>query len=143
MREAAYTRIVFGGSAVLLGVISLTWRDADTWQTLRRIWSLPFGAAIGAGLMCFQIAGGLGMQFAWSARQSGIVLIVVYGLFSLACVPGIVAAPSAYERYGSFFEQFCALSGAVALLALTDANRKALGRLARVGLGLSAVSFTL
>ena len=117
-----YGRIVFGGSAVLLGIISLMWHDADTWQTLRRIWSLPLGAVIGGCLMSLQIAGGVGIQYPRTAQGASLVLGVVYFLFSLACVPDIMAAPAVYEHYGSFFEQFSALSGAIALYGATEVN---------------------
>lgn len=131
---------------MLLGVIALMWHDADTWQTLRQIWSLPAGAIAGACLMSAQIAGGIAMQFPKTARLAAAVLIIVYLLFSLACVPGIMAAPTIYAHYGSFFEQFSLLCGATALYAATDANaarKLALGRMARVGMGLCAISFTL
>lgn len=101
MKTASYGRIVFGASAVLFGVIALMWHDSDTWQTLRQIWSLPFG---------------------------------------------IIAAPTMYATYGSFFEQFSLLCGSTALYAATEANAAravAFGRLARLGLGVSAISFTL
>ena len=62
-KTAVYGRVVFGASAVLFGVISLMWHDADTWQTLRETWRLPFGGVIGGFLMVLQIAGGLMMQF--------------------------------------------------------------------------------
>lgn len=133
-------------SAVLFGVIALMWHDAATWQTLREIWSLPFGTVIGACLMSAQIAGGIGMQFPRTARLASFVLGVVYLLFSLACIPSVVAAPATYEPYGSFFEQFCLLCGAVALYAPTEVNTAravVLARWARFGLGLCAVSFTL
>jgi hypothetical protein len=146
MKAALYGRIVFGASAVLLGVIALMWHDSDTWQTLRQIWSLPFGTIIGGCLMLAQIAGGMGMQYTRAARWASIVLGIVYLLFSLACIPGIMAAPGIYEHYGSFFEQFCALCGAIALYAATEANAAravALGRVARLGLGACAISFTL
>ena len=147
MKTSLYGRIVFGASAVLFGVIALMWRDADTWQTLRQIWSLPFGAIIGACLMTAQIAGGIAMQYPRTARFASVILGVVYFLFSLACVPSIIAASDLFERYGgSFFQQFSLLSGAVALYAATDANpARALvfGRLARLGLGLCTISFTL
>jgi hypothetical protein len=146
MTPSSYPRIVFGASAVLFGVIALTWRDADTWQSLRRIWSLPFGAAIGACLMLLQIAGGIGIQFARSVRPAALVLSIVYLLFSLVCILGIVAAPAIYAEYGSFFEQFSLLCGATALYAATEtdaARARALGLAARVGFGLSAISFTL
>jgi NAD/NADP transhydrogenase beta subunit len=146
MKMAFDGRIVFGASAVLLGVIALMWYDPDTWQTLRQIWSLPFGAIIGGCLMIVQIAGGIGMQFARTVRFASMVLVVVYFLFSLACIPGIIAAPGTYAHYGSFFEQFSALCGAIALYAATEANAAralAFGRVARLGLGVCAISFTL
>jgi hypothetical protein len=138
--------MVFGASAVLLGVTALMWYDSDTWQTLREIWRLPFGTVIGGCLMIVQIAGGIGMQHPRTVRWASMALGLVYSLFSLACIPGIVAAPTVYDRYGSFFEQFCALCGAIALYAATEANAAraaAFGRVARLGLGACAVSFTL
>jgi hypothetical protein len=53
---------VFGASGVLFGVIALLWHDSDTWQEMHHILSLPFGVAIGGGLMAAQIFGGIGMQ---------------------------------------------------------------------------------
>ena len=146
MKTALYGRIVFGASAVLFGVIALMWYDADTWQALSQIWSLPFGAIIGGCLMIAQIAGGIGMQYPRTARLASIVLGVVYLLFSLACLRPIIAAPAIYVHYRSFFEQFCALCGAIALYAATEANEAralAFGRVARLGLGVCAISFTL
>ncbi len=147
MKTARYGRIVLGASAVLFGVIALMWHDAETWQTLQQIWRLPFGALIGGCLMTAQIAGGIGMQHPRTARPASVILGVVYLLFSLACIPAIVAAPNIYERYGgSFFQFFSLLCGAIALYAVTEENAaRALvaGRLARLGLGVSAISFTL
>lgn len=146
MKAALYGRIVFGASAVLFGVIALMWHDPDTWQTLQQLWRLPFGVIIGGCLMAAQIAGGIGMQYPRTAHLASAILVVVYLLFSLACIPGILAAPAVYAQYGSFFEQFCLLSGALALYAATEAagaRAMMLGRLARLGLGACAVSFTL
>jgi hypothetical protein len=146
MKTALYGRIVFGASAVLFGVIALMWYDSDTWQTLRQIWSLPFGTIIGGCLMTAQIAGGIGMQYPRTARLASVVLSVVYLLFSLACIPGIIAAATVYAQYGSFFEQFSLLCGAIALYAATEtsaARAGVFGRMARVGLGVCAISFTL
>ena len=146
MKAELYGRIVFGASAVLFGVIALMWHDADTWQALRRIWSLPFGTIIGTFLMLAQIAGGIGILLPRTARLASILLSVVYALFSLACIPGIIAHPTMYAPYGSFFEQFALVCGAIAGYAATQANAArsaALGRVARLGLGLCAISFTL
>ena len=88
MKTALYGRIFFGASAVLFGAICLMWHDPYTWQSLSKIWSLPFGTAIGAALMAAQVAGGVALPFPRSARLASIVLGVVTLLFSLACVPG-------------------------------------------------------
>jgi hypothetical protein len=146
MKQRGAGRIVFGASAVLFGVIALMWYDRETWQSLSRIWSLPFGTIVGGCLMVVQIAGGIGMQHPRTARLASIALGGVYLLFSLACLPGIVAAPTVYAQYGSFFEQFSLLCGAIALLAATEAvadRAAAFGRVARIGLGVCAISFTL
>jgi hypothetical protein len=96
--------------------------------------------------MISQIAGGIGIQYPRTARLGSIVLGVVYLLFSLACIPGIIARPAIYVRYGSFFEQFSLLCGAIAVYAATEpkaARAAAFGRVARLGLGACAISFTL
>jgi hypothetical protein len=147
MKITSYGRIVFGSSAVLFGVIALMWYDAATWQILAQIWKLPFGTTIGGGLMALQIAGGIGIQFPRTVRASSIILCVVYFCFSLACIPDIIAASSLYERYGgSFFQQLSLLCGAIALYATTKtgaASAAVFGRLARLGLGVCAISFAL
>jgi hypothetical protein len=147
MKTALYGRIVLGASAVLFGVIALMWHDSDTWQNLQHIWSLPFGALIGGCLMVALIAGGIGTQYPRTARLASVVLGVVCLCFSLACIPDIIAASNSYERYGgSFFLFFSLLCGAIALYAATEANAArgvAFGRLARLGLGVCAISFAL
>jgi hypothetical protein len=147
LKTSLFGRMVFGAAAVLFGVIAMMWHDADTWQNLRHIWSLPFGSIMGAFLMTAQIFGGLGIQFPRSRRLAAVVLCVVYFCFSLACIPDIIAASNIYERYGgSFFLFLSLLSGAIALYAATEANGAGslvFGRLARLGLGVCAISFTL
>ena len=137
MKTALYGRIVFGTAAVLFGVIALMWHDADTWQNLHHIWTLPFGAFIGGCLMSAQIAAGIGILFPQTGRLASVVLCVVYLCFSLACIPDIIAAPNVYERYGgSFFLFSSLLCGAIALFAATEENAARallLGRLARLG----------
>ena len=147
MKTALYGRIVFGASAVLFGVIALMWHDPDTWQNLHQIWRLPLGALIGACLMTALIVGGIAMQCPRTAHLASVILGVVYLCFSLACIPDTIAASNVYERYGgSFFQFFSLLCGAIALYAATEANAGraiAFGRLARLGLGICAISFAL
>ena len=107
---------------------------------------LPLGRIIGDCFMIAQIAGGIGLFYPRTMRLASIVLSVVYALFALACVPGIIAAPAVYAQYDSFFEQLALLCGAIALYVVTEQNvEKAtmLHRLARIGLGLCAISFAL
>lgn len=145
MNAARPARILFGASAVLFGALALVWHDADTWQGLSRLWSLPSGTFAGACLMAAQVAGGLGLPFARTARPAAIVLGVVYAVTSLVYLAGIVRAPAVPVQYGGFFEQFSLVCGALAAYALTltkAARASMLGRLTRLGLGLCAVSFT-
>jgi hypothetical protein len=146
MKTASYGRIAFGAAAVLFGAIALLWHDADTWQELHGILRLPLGTFIGDALMIAQIAAGIGIMFSRTARPASILLLIVYAIFSLACLPGIIAAPKVFAQYDGFFEQFCLLCGATATYALTEsdaARAPALARLARLGLGLCAISFML
>jgi len=147
MKTPLYGRIVFGASAVLFGAIALMWHDSDTWQTLRKIWSLPFGTIIGECLMAAQVAGGIGMLYPRTPRLAAVVLCLVYLCFSLACVPDIIAPANIYDKYGgSFFLFFSLLCGAIARYAATEADAAravAFGRLARFGLGVCAISFAL
>lgn len=147
MKTPLYGRIIFGASAVLFAVIALMWHDADTWQNVHHIWSLPFGTVIGGCLMAAQIVGGIGVLYSRSARTASVVLCIVYLCFSLACVPAIIAASNIYDKYGgSFFLFFSLVCGAIAVYDTTgrDSVKTVFaGRLARVGVGLCAISFTL
>ncbi len=147
MKAAVCGRIVFGASAVLFGVIALLWHDADTWQNVHHLWSLPFGTAIGACLMAAQIAGGIGIIYPRTARPASLLLGFVFLCFSLACVPDIIAATNIYDQFGGSFFLFLSLVwGALAVYATTEINGVraiALGRVARIGLGVCAISFTL
>jgi hypothetical protein len=147
MKTTIDVRMVFGASVVLFGGAALLWHDAGTWQNLEHIWTLPFGAFLGGCLMVAQIAAGIGMQFPRAARLASLILIVVYLSFALACVPDIVAATNIFERFGgSFFQYFSMSCGAIALFAASEPNAAracAFGRAARIGLGVSAISFSL
>ena len=143
MKTALYGRIVFAASAVLFGVIALMWHDADTWQSLSSLWKMPGGYIIGAILMVAQIVGGILLVLPRGARPASIVLVLVYALFCLACIPGIAAAPRVFGEYDGFFEQFSLLCGMVAVYAATTPQAARVGRAARFGFGLSVVSFTL
>jgi hypothetical protein len=102
-----------------LGVIALLWYDSDTWQTLHQTWSLPFGTIIGGCLMTAQISGGIGVQYPRSTHLASIVLGIVYLLFSLACIPGILTARTVYVRLGL---GVCAISFALSQIFYLSAT---------------------
>jgi hypothetical protein len=141
-----YARLFFSASAMLFGVLALMWHDADTWQNVANVWRLPGGIVIGECLMVAQMAGAAGILFSRTERGASFVLGLVYVIFALACIPDIIAAPSAYVGYGSFFNLLAPAFGAVAVHAAATTEREhsvALSRVARLGLGVCAVSFTL
>lgn len=138
-----YGRILFGASAMLFGVVSLIWRDSDMWQRLLPLHA-PLGTIVGWCLVIAQIAGGIAMILPRTARPASIVIGAVYGLYVLSCVSSIVAAPAEPGGYINCFEQLAIVCGALAVYATseTDAARAiVLGRAARLGLGVCAVSF--
>jgi hypothetical protein len=146
MKTALYGRILFGASAVVFGVIALMWHDPDTWQSLYSILRLPLGTIIGDVLMIALIAGGIALAFTPSVRQASIALGVLFVLFSLACIPGIIARPAIYGYYDGLFEQLSLLCGAIAVYAATDVNAAqagAFGRAARIGFGVCTIAFML
>ncbi len=145
MTKPLYGRIVFGASAVLFGVIGLMWRLSDTWQYLHGIHGAA-GTVIAWCLTIGQIVGGVGILFPRTARLGSIVLGFTFVLFALAAVHAILLAPNAYVQYGNFFEKFCIVCGSLAVYAATEpktARSARLGRVARLGLGLCAISFAV
>ena len=146
MKATPYARLAFGASAVLFGLVLGMWHDVDTWQSLHRILRLPMGDVIGDALMVALIVGGVFLVLPRALRAGSTILVVLFAIFSIACIPGMFAAPKIYAQYGTFFEQFSILSGAIALYAasqLDSARAATLNRIARIGYGLSVVSFTL
>jgi uncharacterized membrane protein YphA (DoxX/SURF4 family) len=143
MMARPHGRIILGGAAILFGVVSLMWHGSDMWQRLRPI-GMPFAAIVAWCLAIAQVTGGVAIMYARTARWASILLGAVYLLFALACIPGMIAAPANYGSYVDFFEQLSIVSGALGMYAIADTHelRSAmLGRLARIGLGVCAVSF--
>jgi hypothetical protein len=138
-------RVVFGTSAIIFAVISLMWRDSVLWQDAR-LFGASSATVIAWCLAIAQAIGGAGILHPRTVRFASLVIGIVYALFSLACIPGIVRAPTTYVQYGNFFEQFAVVCGALAAYAVTEstATRSAvLGRAARIGFAFCAISFAL
>src|SRR6266849_3746240 len=129
-------RHVYGVAALAFGLITLAWHDYNGWHQPRY---LVYAAA--AAL----IFGGAAIQFRRTAKAGAVVLSVVYLVFALRCVPGIVAAPRIYNSWGNFFEQFSLVTGAAILYARWSSawSRETLNRIGRILLGICTASFTL
>jgi hypothetical protein len=129
-------RHLFGVAALVFGLITLAWHDYNGWHQPRY---LVYAAA--AAL----IFGGAAMQFGRTAKAGAAVLGVVYLVFALRCLPGIVAAPRIYNSWGNFFEQFSLVTGAAIVYArlLSARSPETLNRVGRILLGICAASFTL
>src|SRR5580692_5022456 len=101
-------RHVFGVAAFASGLITLVWHDYNDWHPLRYV---VYAAAAA------QIFGGVAIQFRRTAKTGAAVLGAACLVFTLLCLPGIVAAPKIYNSWGNFFEQFSLLTGAAIVYA--------------------------
>ncbi|HEV3483205.1 MAG TPA: hypothetical protein VGR97_12860 [Candidatus Acidoferrales bacterium] len=129
-------RHVFGVASLAFGLITLAWHDYNGWHPLRYI---VYAAAAA------QILGGAAIQFRRLAKTGAAVLGAAYLVFTLLCVPGIVAKPQIYNSWGNFFEQFSLLTGAAIVYAHVSSawSPETLHRIGRILLGICAASFTL
>jgi hypothetical protein len=129
-------RPVFGVAALAIGLITLAWHDSNDWPQLR---FLVYAASAA------QVAGGAAIQFRRTAKSGAIVLAAGNLVFVLLCVPGIVTAPRVYNSWGNFFEQFSLFTGAAIIYGRWSSawSREHLNRIARILLGICAISFAL
>lgn len=129
-------RYVFGVASLASGFITLAWHDYNGSHQLRY---MVYAAA------ATLIVGGAAIQFRRSAKMGAAVLGAAYVVFTLLCVPGIVAAPRIYNSWGNFFEQFSLLTGAAIVYARLSStwSQETLHRIGRILVGLCAASFTL
>src|SRR5713226_4204568 len=129
-------RHVFGVAALAFGLIILAWHDYNGWHQPRYLVHAAAAALI---------FGGAAIQFRQTTKTGALVLGVVYLVFALRCVPGIVAAPRIYNIWGNFFEQFSLVTGAAIVYARWSSawSRETLNRIGRILLGFCAASFAL
>ncbi|HYL83290.1 MAG TPA: hypothetical protein VE263_03570 [Candidatus Angelobacter sp.] len=129
-------RHVFGVTALAFGLATLVWHDYNDWHQPRYLVHAAAAALI---------FGGATMQFRRTAKTGAVVLVAVYLVFALLCVPGIVAKPQIYNSWGNFFEQFSLVTGAAIAYARfsTAWSQGTLQRIGRILLGICAASFTL
>jgi hypothetical protein len=129
-------RHVFGVAALAFGLGTLAWHEYNGWHQPRYLVNAAAAALI---------FGGAAIQFRRTAKTGATFLGVVYLVFALQCVPGILARPQIYNSWGNFFEQFSLVTGAAIVYArLSSAwSRETLHRIGGILLGICAASFTL
>jgi hypothetical protein len=129
-------RHVFGLAVLALGLITLAWHQYSDWHLGPYVFYLAAAA---------QILGGVAIQIRRTAKIGAIVLVAIYLVFALRCVPQIVVKPQIYNSWGNFFEQFSLVTGAVIVYARVSAvwAPETLDRVGRIFLGICSASFGL
>ena len=129
-------RHVFGTATLAFGLITLAWHEYNG-SHLPLYMAYPAAAA--------EIFGGAAIQFRRAARTGAIVLIAVYVVFALRCVPQIFTKPEIYNSWGNFFEQFSLVTGAAIVGGRLSSSwsREALNRVSGILLGICVASFSV
>jgi hypothetical protein len=134
-------RYVFGGAALLLGVAGLVLH-----AQLISNWQLPGAAAFIVVTSIAQIVGGGAMLLPKPSALGGIILGVVYLVFSLTFVPDIVAQPGIYASWGNVFYQLALVVGAAVAYGLATPSLPYVATLCRGAVmlfGLCNISFAI
>jgi hypothetical protein len=131
-----FGRHVFGVAALAFGLGTLAWHDYNGSHPLRYVVYAASAALI---------FGGAAIPFPRTAKTGAAVLGAAYLVFTLLCVPGIVAAPKVYNSWGNFFEQFSLLTGAAIVYARWSSawSPETLNRIGRILFGICTASFAL
>ena len=129
-------RHVFGAAALAFGLMTLAWHEYNG-SHLPDYLVYPVAAA--------EIVGGAAIQLRRTAKTGAVVLVAVYLVFALRCVPQIFAQPQIYNSWGNFFEQFSLVTGAaMAYAGLSSAwSRETLNRIDCILFGICTISFGL
>lgn len=140
-------RYVYGLAAIIFGIIGLVWHEFNTWQQVQALGKIPHPQVLVSIIAVFELVGGVAVQWKKTARAGAIVLFIIYLFFALLWLPFITKAPLTYGGWGSFFEQFSLVGGALIVYSSVESvNSVANERIARIGyifFGICVISFTL
>lgn len=139
-------RYVFGLAAILFGILTMVWRDFNTWQQIAALGNVGHREILVYLAAAIEILGGLAILWNRTAREGAIALGIIYLQFALLWVPYIIKNPKVYGRWGSFFEEFSQAAGAIIVYAMFISNTDTARKIARLGyifFGISVISFTL
>ena len=139
-------RHVYGLAAIAFGIITLVWRDFNSWQQIRALGNVPHREILVYTAAAIEIFGGVAIQWPRTARAGAFALGSIYLIFALLWVSLIAAEWQVFDRWGNSFEQFSLVSGALVLyasLSPSDLERPATAaRIGTIFFGICVVSFT-
>jgi uncharacterized membrane protein YphA (DoxX/SURF4 family) len=134
---------IYAAGAIFLGILGLASGDfAASWQHVGP--NIPFRAPLAYLTAFIELAAGLALLWRRTARVGALTLTVVYSVFTLVWVPGILEGKSGIDPTGNFFEEFSLVVAGAVLYALLSPAGSPIARreslFARL-YGLSAISF--
>ncbi len=154
-------RHVYGFAAVMFGVLTFVWHDVNLWRQIIPLGKVPHPEIVLYIAAAIQLFGGLAIQWAPARRVGSFSLGSIYFIFAALSVPAIVAKPLVYNNWGSFFEHFSLVSGALIVFGAAGPNNRegapracperltegkesnGLARIGYVSFGICVVSFAL
>jgi uncharacterized membrane protein YphA (DoxX/SURF4 family) len=115
-------RYIYGGGAIVLGLIGLVWRDFATgWQHVAP--TVPFHTLLAITTAMIEIAAGAALLWRQSARIGAGVLTAIYSIFTLLWAVQIFKTPGTYDPWGNFFEELSlVIAGLVLCASLAPRN---------------------
>jgi uncharacterized membrane protein YphA (DoxX/SURF4 family) len=107
---------VYGGAAILLGVLGLVTGDfATTWQNVAPNFPLRIPLAYLTAII--ELAAGIALLVPRTARAGALILTIVYSVFTLIWVPKALVNLGNYDPIGNVFEEFSLVAAGLVLFA--------------------------
>ncbi len=141
MMKLQWGRVLYGLSAIGLGVITLLWHQIDA------LGGISHPAILVYAVVIVELVGGALIQWERTKKIGTLALIGIFSVFSLYWIPAIIKTPLEFSWWGNFGEQFSLVLGGVFVLASRIQGREdtltKLLRAAYVCYGLCVVSYAL
>lgn len=122
VRTIYFGRHVLGLAAILSGICTLSWRnfDSNTWQQITPLGDVPQREILAWAVGILDLLGGLAIQWRRTARAGALALAGIFLFFAAMQILTALAEPLQWNPWGSVFEQFSAVSGALIVYASFD-----------------------